>query len=314
MFRITTMQRPKRVALIAADYPIYEKFCPSFTGMQDGLTALGIEHKLFTCRPTFDSVPVIEYEPDLVVYCLLDMVKHKNWRDIIREGLPKSKIVMWYGDLRNDETGQVRAYMDEIDMMFVSNNAQNQFYEKIWRVPKCHFLPLGATVKNPLPNEKYKFDFIFLGARITGNAFMKRAIEIEKFRDEGLKIIDADAARFPDLRAKILQEMPSLYRTAKISLDISHFTDIDGYTSNRFWNISASGGFALTKRFPGCQDFYPEHTRAYFDTLEEAVQLKDYYLLFPNDREKLRQAGHEHAKNHDYEYRFLEMFAKLYGG
>ena len=302
---------PNRVAIIGADFPVYELYCPNFTGMQAGLKAMGIEHKLFGCRPTLDVQAVIDYSPDFVIYGLLDMIKNHSWRKMIREALPNAKIVMWYGDLRNNETGQISANVSELDMMFVSNDAQDSYYENKWKVPKCHFLPLGCQIYDREYEEKFDFDFVFIGGVITGAGFLDRARQMWKYRENGLKILDGDA-RHPNHRAKVMKSMPTIYRSSKVTLDQSHFTDIKGYTSNRFWIVTASGGFALTKRFPDCEKFYPPGTRAYFDTFSEAIRLMKYYLDHPAEREKIRKAGHQHAKNHTYEKRFEIMFEKVY--
>ena len=305
--------KPSRVAIVGADWPEYEKYCPNFTGMQLGLAEMGIEHKLFSCRPVLNVDALIAYQPDFIVYGLLDMVRNQDARMQIRRSLPNARIVMWYGDLRNEETGQIFARMSEIDAMFVSNAAQNEYYVNKWKVPQCHFLPLGSPVYNAEIKEKYQLPFIFVGAVITGAGFMDRAKTMWYLRDRGLKIIDAPAQTQPELRAKILKDLPSLYRSAKVSLDWSHFTDIEGYTSNRFWIVTGSGGFALTKRWPGCTDFYPEGTRVYFDTADEALEMKDYYLTHPEEREKIRAAGHAHAIHHTYSDRFTKMFDVIYG-
>lgn len=305
--------KPSRVAIVGADWPEYEKYCPNFTGMQLGLAEMGIEHKLFSCRPVLNVDALIAYEPDLVIYGLLDMVRARDTRLLIRRSLPNARIVMWYGDLRNPATGQISADMREIDAMFVSNGAQNEYYEKLWRVPSCHFLPLGSPVWDPEIKAKYQLPFIFVGAVITGDGFMERARIMWHLREHGLKIIDAPAQTQPTLRAKILKDLPSLYRSASVTLDWSHFTNIQGYTSNRFWIVTGAGGFALTKRWPGCTDFYPEGTRVYFDTPEEALELKEYYLKHPEEREKIRAAGHAHAIHHTYSNRFAIMFDVIYG-
>lgn len=304
--------KPTKVALILADWPSYELWCPNFRGMQDGLKEMGIEYRLITCRPELDVQKVIDYQPDLVVYGLLDMVKHKIWRNEIREKLPNAKIIMWYGDLRDDMTGQIDADLSEIDMMFVSNNAQNEYYEKKWKVKKCHFMPLGCSVYTPSYREDLDFPFIFVGAKITGSWFVNRAKEIVALESSGLKVINAPADRANGLRAAIMEQLPDLYYSSKIVLDISHFTDIDGYTSNRYWTIPASGGFALTKRWPGCEQFYPEGTRVYFDTIEEAIEKKDYYLSHEEERLKIRLAGHEQARKHTYVDRWTRVFNILY--
>lgn len=302
---------PKKVAIIGTDWPAYELFCPNWLGMKDGLARLGIEHHLFSCRPRLDINALVDYAPDLIVYGLIDMVRHPGWRHEIRNRLPHAKIVMWYGDYRDRATGQIVEDMSEIDMMFVSNNAQGSWYEKIWKVPKCEYLPLGSPLFDTQYNPKYDFDFVFIGARITGAHFMDRAKTMWRYQEEaGLKIIDGPLTR-PDIRAKIFKAMPEIYRSAKIVLDQSHFTDVDRYTSNRHWIIPASGGFALTKRFPGCELDYPEGTRVYFDTYEESIELRDYYLAHPEEREKIRIAGHEHARMHTYDHRFRRMFELL---
>lgn len=307
------MTRPNRVAIIGADWPDYEKYCPNFVGMQVGLSEMGIEHRLFSCRPELDTEAVIEYEPDLMIYGLIDMVREYTWRHKLRAALPDAKIVMWYGDYRDESTGQIRADMSEIDAMFVSNNAQSRYYQDIWQVKECHFLPLGAAIFSPLYNTNLSVDFLFVGAMIHGRGFEQRAQQISELIRHGLRVIDAPAQFQPKLRAKILRDMPSLYHSAKVTLDWSHFTHVPGYTSNRFWIITASGGFALTKRWPGCTDFYPEGTRAYFDTVEEALELRDYYLTHTEEREKIRAAGYAQAINHTYSNRFAIMFDVIYG-
>lgn len=303
---------PSRVAIIGTDFPVYELYCPNWLGMKDGLTRLGIEHHLFSCRPTLNIDALVEYAPDFIVYGLVDMVKEDKWRHEIRARLPHAKIVMWYGDYRDRvRAPQIKADMSEIDLMFVSNAAQGDFYEERWKVPRCLFLPLGSPIFDRPINQRYAFDFVFIGGLITGGGFTDRARTMMRYRDNGLKIIDGDARR-PALRAKVFKAMPQIYRSSKVVLDQSHFTDVEGYTSNRHWIITASGGFALTKRFPRCEEFYPEGTRAYFDTFEESLALRDYYLHHPVEREEIRMRGHAHARHHTYDKRFEQMFYNAY--
>lgn len=302
-----------RVAILATDWPSYEQFCPNFTGMIKGLDNLGITNKLFSVRPFFPSIDtIVEFNPDLIVYGLLDIAKNWKFRKELRQAIPNAKIVFWYGDYRDKRHGQISVDMSEIDMMFVSNNGQNGFYEDIWRVKKCNYLPLGSQIYNADVNPKLSFDFVFLGSKCGGTGFVDRALAISELeRNEGLKVINASATSQSKLRAKIMEHMPSIYRSSKVCLDISHFTDVDKYTSNRHWIITASGGFSLTKRFPGCEEDYPIGTRVYFDTRDEMVKLKNYYIEHEDEREKIRLAGFEHAKNHTYENRFKRMFDML---
>ena len=299
---------PKKVALVIADWPAYEKYCPHFSGMQDGLRELDIGFKVFSCRPNVDIQAIIDYQADMIVYGLLDMVRCSKGRAQIRKSCPNAKIVMWYGDLRNEETGQIPADMSEIDMMFVSNNAQKEFYKRVWQVKDCKFLPLGCSRYEPQADGKFRFPFVFVGAKSTGKWQGHRAMDIMRLEKEGLKVINGAE---PELREQIMKRISEIYYSSKVVLDISHFTDIDGYTSNRFWVIPASCGFALTKRFPGCEKFYPEGTRVYFDTIDECIEKMHYYLSHEKERDAIRVAGYEHAKNHTYDKRWLEMFRLL---
>lgn len=304
---------PKRVVFIGATWPENERYCPHFLGVRAGLKKLGIPYRFVTCRPALNVDEVVEFEPDLVIYGLMDMVKNHEWRREIRERLPNAAIVMWYGDYRDDRMVQPTADCSEMDGMFVSNGdpEQKRRYKKIWRMKDVQFLPLGCE---PAPErvidqrfQGSKYDFIFIGGSIPNGAFHERASFIGKLKsDHGLTIINSPDAQ---VRSRIYRAMPAIYSTSRVALDVSHFTDIPMYTSIRYWEIPAYYGFALTKRFPGCEQFYPSSMRVYFNTIEEAVELKDYWLK--HDRTKMVDAAHEHSYNHTYDGRFKKMFSMI---
>lgn len=296
-----------RIVYVGADYPELEKHCPNFKGVKAGLKRLKYPHLFLSCRPEFKDFDLVkDFKPDLIIYGLLDMIKHPEWRMRIKQENPQAKIVMWYGDLRL-ESSQIREDCSELDAMFVSNAGQSEMYKRIWKVPECHFLPLGAEpIKKPKYNERFTFDFVFIGGKITSTHFINRALEINRFEEQGLMVVNSFENK---LRAKIMEKMPEIYSSSKVCLDISHFTDIDSYTSNRFWNIPAMYGFPLTKRFPNCEKLFKN--RVYFDTFEEAIKLKDYYLEHEDERKDILEKAHKESYNHTYDKRLKEMFAIL---
>jgi spore maturation protein CgeB len=75
--------------------------------------------------------------------------------------------------------------------------------------------------------------------------------------------------------------------------------------------IPASQGFALTKRFPGCELLYSESERVYFDTFEEALDKRDFYLTHESERLKMVELGHKKSFEHRYDKRFKRMFELL---
>lgn len=301
---------PSRIVVIGTDYPELERACPHWNGIKTGLERLEIPYRFVSCRPTLDIGAVVTFKPDLVVYALKDMITHPQWRRELRERLPDAKLVIWYGDYRDDRTGQTDADCSEVDAMFISNDAQEQYYKWKWRVPRVHYLPLGSEpIKAPHKSKLYAFPFVFIGGQFTGGAFHSRAREIERFRLEaGLTLVNSFDA---PMRARIFKAMPEIYSSSTIALDISHFTDAQGYTSIRFFEIPAFWGFALTKRFPGCEELYPPDTRAYFDTFEEAIELKEYYTAHPVDREAMLKRAHALSYEHTYDRRFKTMFSLL---
>jgi hypothetical protein len=302
---------PKRVALVLADYPELEKYCPNFNGMRKGLEDLKIDYKFISARPSFQPKDVYEYEPDLVVYGLIDILKEMGKCNEIRKQLPNAKIVFWYGDFRDKRTGFLQGnYSRLIDAMFVSNDAQSDFWKQNLHIPEVHYLPLGCTpIEKPIINTKFDFPFVFVGGLNGTRAFINRMNFVQEIMSKSeLKIISSYE---PKIRSKVFQAMPEIYSTAKVILDVSHFTDVRGYTSNRFFIIPAYYGLPITKRFPGCEELYPSEIRPYFDTIEEALALKDYYISHPKERlEKIKKL-HEWSYNHTYDKRWLRMFELL---
>jgi hypothetical protein len=278
--------------------------------MKIGLKRLGIPHLFVSCRPTLNIDVVASFNPDLIVYGLMDMIKHPEWRSEIRDRLPNATIVLWYGDFRDDRMIQPDADCSEMDMMFISNDAQAERYKRKWKMKNVKFLPLGCEpIDKPMIDPKFAFDFVFIGGQIQEGAFHDRASFIETFKiKEGLKHVNSYD---PDVRSRIYRAMPKIYSSSKVALDVSHFTNIPYYTSIRYWEIPAMYGFGLTKRWPGCEDFYPEDSHAYFDTFEEAVEKKNYYIEHEDERMKMVKKAHELSKNHTYDKRFLTMFSLL---
>jgi hypothetical protein len=196
-----------------------------------------------------------------------------------------------------------------LDAMFVSNDGQKKFWQKNLGIQEVHFLPLACEpLEKPIIDERFAFSRVFIGCKNFSTEFHKRAVLINDFEKMGVKRIDS---QLEELRTQIYKNMPAIYSSSKISLDISHYTDIQGYTSVRYWEIPAMWGFALTKRFPGCEEFYPETMRAYFDTFEEAVDKMRYYLTHETERKKMVRLAHKHSYNHTHVQRFKEMFRVL---
>ena len=106
--------------------------------------------------------------------------------------------------------------------------------------------------------------------------------------------------------------MAAIYHSSDCCLDISHFWDIDGYASGRYFYTGGFGACSITKRFPGCEELYPEGTKIYFNEADEAVEKIKYYQTHKKEREKVKLVAFEHNKKyHSFQNRFIEIFRKL---
>jgi spore maturation protein CgeB len=296
-----------RVTIIGTDFPDYEQACPHWRGIHAGLKRLpDVEYQFLSCRPGLNTEQVKEFKPDLIVYGLLDMIKNKEQRLIIREENPQAKIVFWYGDLRRRQEMQD---CSEIDCMFVSNDGQEDFYKGVFKMKRVEFLPLGCEpIDKPIKDKRFEIPFLFIGAQNTGQDFSWRAKFIEDFKAHGLKVVNSVEATW---RKKIYEAMPAMYSSSRVVLDISHYINIPSYTSIRYFEIPAFYGFALTRRFPGCEKLYDSSMRVYFDSMDEAIEKKDYYLRNERERWEMVEKAHAHSFNHTYDKRFRQMFSML---
>lgn len=308
-----------KVVFWGSKLPSYELYCPHWLGVQAGLKRLGCEYLFLCCRSDFDYIKkTIEFNPDLVVLGLPDPLKQflpyssegVNHLKNLRRKLPNAKIVFWYGDLRTEKTNRLRVNCNGLlDAVFVSNDGQKKFWQQNLRVKDVYFLPLACEpMEQPLYDKRFAFPVVFIGSKNFSTDFYKRAVLINEFEKMGVKRLDSQHVQ---LRTQIYKNMPKIYSSSKISLDISHYTDIQGYTSVRYWEIPAMWGFALTKRFPGCEEFYPESMRAYWDTFDEAKEKMKYYLTHEKERREMIEKAHKHSYNHTHAQRFQQMFQLL---
>ncbi len=302
-----------RVAVCGCKYPEYELECPHFKGIQEALSKMNIDYIFVDSM--YDSSfadKVIEFKPDIVLYAYSDIVYNPWARNKIKNNTD-AKIIFWFGDYRDERTrGTIKTDLSKtIDKMFVSNKGQKKYYKYYYNL-EAEYLPLACyEIKERHTDPKYKESLVFIGQISDVNWRSKRAKIVSDIlkRTNGKQINSTDDKK----RANIYRKMPEIYGTADVSLDISHFWDVPGYTSNRSWIIPMCSGFCLTKKYPDYDEFFKDKVhKVYFETSEEAEKLVKYYQEHPKEREEIREAGHQEAlKNHTYVNRFKTMFNKI---
>jgi hypothetical protein len=97
-----------KIAFVGAQNAPHELACTHWSGIKAAGARIPHDFKIFCCRsgPQFID-NIVEFQPDILVYNLIDMAKEKEWREELRHRLPDTKIVFWYTDCRTPKTGQI---------------------------------------------------------------------------------------------------------------------------------------------------------------------------------------------------------------
>jgi spore maturation protein CgeB len=101
-----------------------------------------------------------------------------------------------------------------------------------------------------------------------------------------------------------------------MALSISQTTELWGYTSDRLYNIVATGCPALVQRFNGMDEhgFVDGKTCIAWTTFKEMVEKARFYKAHSREREEVGRAGREMLlKRHTWDVRVGELFHLIAG-
>jgi spore maturation protein CgeB len=81
----------------------------------------------------------------------------------------------------------------------------------------------------------------------------------------------------------------------------------------RTFEIPGVGGFLLTEEAQDLERYFvPDEEIVTFRTPDELVEKVRHYLAHPEDRDRVRLAGHARAlREHTYVHRFLDIFRRM---
>lgn len=105
-----------------------------------------------------------------------------------------------------------------------------------------------------------------------------------------------------------------LYSRSKMALSISQTNELWGYSSDRLYNICATGCPALVQRFAGMEShgFVDGESCIAFGGVPEMLEKVQYYLKHPDEREQIGQAGKEVVMSrHTWERRVETLFEMI---
>lgn len=199
-------------------------------------------------------------------------------------------------------------YMLALDHFFTVDQCQADWLNAHSNVTG-HYLPPGVygaecyISDQPSPHAN---DMVFVGSRGYHGSYPMRPRLLDWLKQTyGPRFTHAggDSGTGP-IRG---DDLNRLYASSKITIGDSYIVDPNypgKYWSDRVPETLGRGGFGLVPSVFGLDEYFTdgEHLATYehgdFDHLRHRI---DYYLQHDDEREKIRRAGHEHAKaNHSY--------------
>jgi len=252
------------------------------------------------------------FKPDLIIHGNTDSLSRRLASRI--KNTSGAKQVFWMLDYQPsmEKYSEWHNWITErgaYDMIFLSNKDQIKYWADGFQCP-TEYLPHGCVVDKLKYDLKFDMDVVFIGGHSNNDWYANRFHLIEDI----LKLypVKIHTGSGVEGRNQVWRDMPYIYHTSSAVLDISHSWDARGYASGRYFYSAGLGGCSITKRFPDCEDLYPEGAKLYFDTPEEAFDLIEKVKADKKFQGGVKQKAWEINKDkHNYTLRFKHIIKCL---
>lgn len=244
---------------------------------------------------------------DLFDFSELKKIKDYDYLIIFYNKLPpkietKAKIGWWMNDLKHPN--KFNFHPSTFDKIFLCNLEYkeeyfNKFQKEVYYMPQC-----GADFSNTFCRN-IDWEVLFIGNNSSKFYHYNRREILETIGNNfKLKIISGEKTSF---------DQNMLYKKTKFNLSIS--VPLNTVTSNRLYNILASGGLALVSWFPGIENLFKNKKHLiWFREAEEAVELIKYYQNHEEERQEIVKAGNKlYLEKHTAKCRIDNMVDILKG-
>jgi len=289
---------------------------PAHYGMEEAMDILGGEcfrkddqqliEKISQIEPEFvivmDNLPQVEMRRFSRV---LKVLKYGRERFRGKKAISPAKTGWWFWDLRHP----VALSFDSrwFNAIFLCNKALISGWERVYKIP-TYYMPQASTptIKNPRPEEKIDWDIVFVGNVDNNQGWHEGRKDAVDYLRQFYKV-EVRNGILRQQKIKISQQSYWLYEKSPFCLVSS--TNVEGYNSNRLYNVLAYKGFALVRYFKGIEKLFDNHTHlVWFKTLPEAKKWIEYYYRHPQKYYAIKEAGHRlFLKKHTHLHRVINM-------
>jgi spore maturation protein CgeB len=227
---------------------------------------------------------------------------------------PDINIVNWNGDARDDvhkwyiDVGRCKnvftMFTNMNDIGTLKSNGINAYYLNIGYENHI-FKPEGLTNKIypdiVFMGNNYRDRFPLSKLRIDMHNLLKKQFG-NKYKTYGNGWLTEKSLMNNQ------QEEAIAYRSCKIAIGLSHY-DYRRYSSDRIFRAMGTGAFYLVKKYPEIEfDFEDKKHLVCWNTLDELVELTNYYLQHEDERKEIAKQGQLLvSQNHTWEKRIHEM-------
>ena len=266
-----------------------------------------------------------EIKPDMIFFILqANQIEKSTLQKLKDDG---HFLVNWFGDdqWRFDDFSS--EYANYFDACMTTDKFSVEKYKSIGQnnIIRSQWASLESNVK--YKNNEYKYDVSFIGG---ANPFRKWFVKELAKRE--IKV-DCFGSGWENGRVSY-EEMEEIFATSKINLNISNSTQYDiryllsnprnilntlrstknkSQTKARIFEILVQGGFELTEYVPSLEDYFDigKEIACYRD-IDEAELLIKYYLTHEDERENIKLAGVQRARNeHTFKNRIVEFMKEI---
>jgi hypothetical protein len=236
----------------------------------------------------------------------------------IKQVSPKTKVVMWYGDLRgNTIVPLIRERRPFLSGLFITNNAprQIQMYKQFGIPHVSTFYHSFSTDEFQLWDRPITHDVFFGGTNFSVKKFPLSALRrqfIYTVHKNFNLVVHGGGWKFPTAKWILRPVYAKELRKAHINLGMNHY-HVTRYYNRRLFECVASGRLHITYYIPGMeQHFENKKHLVWFTTVDQGIKLIKYYLNNPEEREQIAKQGREFfIENHSWPVRTKQFVKKI---